>query len=154
MKFTSRADISASSEAVFDHVADFSPFAAEARRRGVIFRRTDALDRPAPGMTWQVDFHFRGRARHLELRASRFLRPEQIEYLGESHGFEVISTLHVVALAPYRTRLHVGVELRPRTLGARILLQSARLGRARLQHRFDERMGLFATMVEEQLLRA
>ncbi|MFT3690186.1 SRPBCC family protein [Paenirhodobacter sp.] len=152
MKFTSRTDISAPAEAVFDRMADFSPFAAEAGRRGLRLRRTDGLTQPGPGMTWEVDFRFRGRMRHLDLRASRFVRPEQIEYHGESTGFEMVGTVQVVALSPARTRLHVGVELRPRSLGARILLQSARLGRVRIQHRFDERIALFATMVEEQLL--
>lgn len=154
MKFSSRTDISAPAEAVFDHVADFAPFAGEARRRGVTFRRTDGLGKPGVGMTWQVDFRFRGRMRQLALQARRFERPGQIEYLGESSGFEMVSTLQIVALAPCLTRLHVGLDLRPRTLGARIVLQSARLGRARLQQRFDERMALFSEMVEEQLLRA
>lgn len=143
MKFSSRVDIAAPAEFVFDQIADFASFEHAARRRGVSLRRIDALAVPGPGMSWEVGFHFRGRLRQLTAEIIRFERPAAIDYSGKSHGFELLLSLQITVLAPGRSRLHVMLDARPRTLGARLLLQSAKLGRSRLERSFEERVATF-----------
>lgn len=143
MKFSSRVDIAAPAEFVFDQLADFSTFERAARRKGVSLRRTDTLAAPGAGTAWDIGFRFRGRLRQLNAEITRFERPAALDYVGSSHGFELGLALQIVAPAEGRSRLHVALEAKPRTLGARLLLQSAKLGRGRIEHRFDERIATF-----------
>lgn len=145
MKFSGRADIAAPAEFVFDQLADFSTFERAARRKGVSLRRTDTLAAPGAGMAWDIGFRFRGRLRQLSAEITRFERPAALDYFGKSHGFELSLTLQIVEPATGRARLHVTLEAKPRTLGARLLLQSAKLGRGRLEHRFEERIAAFGS---------
>ena len=78
----------------------------------------------------------------------RYERPEWLEYEGTSQGFHLILTLQLMALAKGRTRLSTGFEVKPRTLGARLLVQSAKLGRGNLERRYDERVKAFARAIE------
>jgi hypothetical protein len=56
----------------------------------------------------------------------------------------------MMSLAPRRTRMTMAVEVRPKTLAARLVLQSMKLARGRLQRRFDVLGGQLANMIEEQ----
>jgi len=145
MKFSSRVDIAAPAEFVFGQLADFSTFERAARRRGVSLRRVDTLAVPGPGMSWDIGFRFRGRLRQLTAEITRFDRPEALDYTGKSHGFELSLSLQITAPAAGRSRLHVTLEAKPRTLGARLLLQSAKLGRGRLEASFEDRVATFGT---------
>ena len=58
--------------------------------------------------------------------------------------------LEFTALAPRRSRMSTLLEIKPRTLGGRLLLQSARLGRAKLDRRYDERIKSFLRDLESR----
>ena len=148
MRLSTREDINATPDHIFDHLADFTVFRGEALRRGVSMRRTDALSEPAAGMSWQIDFDYRGKARQVMADVQRFDRPEALDYRGLSGSYEVLLELRLMALARARTRLIVGIEVKPRTLGARLVVQSARLGRAGLEKKLAERVRGFARRIE------
>ena len=61
MKFSSREDIEASAEAVFAALCDHAEFQQQMRRSGVSVVRMDELSEIGPGMSWEIDFKFRGR---------------------------------------------------------------------------------------------
>ena len=61
MKFSSREDIEASAEAVFAALCDHAEFHQQMRRSFVSVVRTDELSDIGPGMSWAIDFKFRGR---------------------------------------------------------------------------------------------
>ena len=61
MKFSSREDIEASGEAVCAALCDHAEFQQQMRRSGVSVVRTDELSDIGPGMSWAIDFKFRGR---------------------------------------------------------------------------------------------
>lgn len=148
MKLTGKVDINASAESVFDRLADVTAFGNLIGRKGVASRRTDGGDIPGPGMTWETDFRFRGKDRHMVSQVTRFKRPELLEFDSQTSGFDIAVSVVTVALTPARTRLQVTVEARPRSLGARLLLQSARLGRATLEARFNERIATLGKTLE------
>lgn len=152
MKFSNRVDVAAPAEFVFDQLSDFATFERMALRKGVALRRLDTLKSPGAGMSWDIGFKLRGRARQMIADVSRFERPEQIDCEGTSQGFHLSLTLALMELSKSRTRLTTGLEIRPRTLGARLLLQSAKLGRSNLDRRYDDRVRAFARMIESRAI--
>lgn len=150
MKFSNRVDVAASAEFLFDQLSDFSAFERAALKKGISLRRLDSLAAPGAGMSWDIGFRLRGRARQLIADIRRFERPTRLDYEGTSQGFQLMLGLELTALSPGRTRLTTALELRPRTLGARLLLQSAKLGRAKLERRYDERVKSFLREIEER----
>jgi hypothetical protein len=54
----------------------------------------------------------------------------------------------LVALSRQHTRLHAEFEIRPRSLGARLMIQSAKLGRASLNSRYNKRIAALARNIE------
>lgn len=154
MKLSTRTDIAAPAEFVFARLADFGSFEKMAMRRGISLRRLDALIEPGAGMSWDIGFRFRGKQRQMVTDIRRYDVPELIEYAGQSNSFEAVMELFLTELSKSRTRLQVGLELKPRTLGARLMIQSAKLGKGNLERRFRERVEHFAADIERQAERA
>ena len=154
MKFSSREDIAAPVEFVFDQLADFSAFEGAAVARGVEITRRDTRDTPGRGMKWDVAFRFRGKARAIAAEVARYDRPDRLDYHGRSNSFEVMLEISLVALTRTRTRIQIGLEVKPRTLGARLMVQSAKLGRSNLDARFAQRIGALARKIEARQARA
>ncbi|WP_295531739.1 SRPBCC family protein [uncultured Thioclava sp.] len=150
MKFSTRKDIAAPAEFIFDRLADFSSFERVALRRGITLKRLDTLAIPGAGMSWEIGFRFRGRERQMITDLATFERPEALVYLGTSTSFEARLEMLVTELSKTRTRMQTALEVRPRTLGARLMVQSAKLGKGNLDRRFDERVGHFAQDLERQ----
>lgn len=154
MKFSSREDIAAPAEFVFDQLADFSGFEELAQARGVSLRRLDARTSPGRGLKWEIGFAFRGKPRVIEAEVARYDRPDRLEYQGTSHSFLLHLDISLVALTRTRTRMQIGLEVKPRTLGARLMVQSAKLGRSGLDARFAKRIAAFARTIEARHLSA
>ncbi|MDO5705157.1 MAG: hypothetical protein Q4G49_08810, partial [Paracoccus sp. (in: a-proteobacteria)] len=83
------------------------------------------------------------RRRELRLDVVRFDRPENVRIGGTSDPFDLIVDMTIVALSRVRSRLIFEVDLRPRNMKSRLLLQTARLGKAQLDRRFARRVGEF-----------
>ena len=139
MKFATRHDVDVPAERLFDVVADFDRIERVLVRRGARVQRTD----PAKGlpMAWRVAFNWRGRMREMALAVTRFDRPEAVEMRGEGEAFDMTVHASVVALSRRRSRLLLVADLKPRTIKARLLLQSARLAKTRLDNSFSDRIG-------------
>ncbi|MBD3786977.1 MAG: SRPBCC family protein [Sphingomonadales bacterium] len=152
MKFSSREDIAAPAEFVFDQLADFSAFEEMAVARGVEIRRKDSRTSPGRGLKWEIAFSFRGKARKIDAEVTRYDRPDRLEYQGQSPSFELVMEVSLVALTRARTRMQMGLEVKPRTLGARLMVQSAKLGRSKLDARFAKRIAGFARLIEARHL--
>ncbi|HEY0276434.1 MAG TPA: SRPBCC family protein [Paenirhodobacter sp.] len=146
-----KVDIAAPAGTVFHSITDIETLSILARRRGVVLRRTDGAPEEgmvSPGMTWDADFRFRGKDRHMDAEVTRLIAPDEMAFRAVSRGFEITVTTQVVALAAIRSRLLVTLEARPRTLGARLLLQSARLGQSGLEARFQQRIDAYGKTIE------
>lgn len=154
MKFSTRKDIGAPQDFVFDQFADFPSFERAAMRRGVRLNRLDALPAPAAGMSWDAAFHLRGKERQVVVDVRRFERASALEYSGTSSSFEMALVLSLLAVAPGRTRLQVHFDVKPRTLAARLLVQSAKIGRKALDRKFDERVAKFGAEIERRAQQA
>ncbi|KAF0676611.1 SRPBCC family protein [Profundibacterium mesophilum] len=148
MKFSSRRDIAAPQEVVFDQLSDFSAAERLAQGRGV---RVERLAGPPPEASrWMISYEFRGRERRLDAHVTSYTPPEGFTISGVSDGITLQIDIEVIALAPDRTRLALGIELRPRTLPARILVQSMKLTKPALSRRLDTRIDTIAARIERQ----
>ncbi len=148
MKFSNRVDVALPAERLFERLTDLASIERAALRKGVSMRRLDALTAPGAGMSWDVGFKLRGRARQVIVDITHFAPPARIDYAGTSSSFHLTLVLEQTELSKTRTRLSTTLEVKPRTLGARLMLQSARLGRPNLERRFDERVKALLREIE------
>ena len=148
MKLSSRHDIEAPIDFVFARAADFEEHMRQAMRRGIAVSRTDSLPGIAVGMCWNVRFDWRGKRRQLNGRLSLYQPPERFCVESVSGGIDSLFEIELIALSPGRTRLRAGLEMRPRSMPARLLIQSLKLGKGRLSNGFARRVAAFAEETE------
>ena len=79
MKFSTREDVSAPIEYVFQCVTDFSAFERSALRRGADIQRKDNLKTPGVGVAWRISFPFRGKTRTVAANVQDFDQPNRLE---------------------------------------------------------------------------
>lgn len=150
MRLTTRQDIEAPLDFVYAQMADFAQFERMAMRRGAEVERSDKLEQDGPGMGWRVKFPFRGKTRKLNLRLAD-AQPGSFLALGvEGQAISGDARVELMALSPRRTRLTIAGDVRPKTLAARLLLQSMRLARGRVQKRIDGAAGKLAALIEDR----
>ncbi len=148
MKLVAREDISAPIEAVFEQLSDFDGFERSVLRRGAEMSRLDALPAPGVGMTWRTAFDYRGRPREALIELTSFDGPDRMTLIVKSSGLDIDLLVDLVAMSRTRTRMSVSTEIRPRTLPARLLLQSMKLARHGMLTRFRRKVGEFAVDLE------
>ena len=151
MKLSGRTDIGAPVAFVYECLTDFEGWERSAMRRGADVHRMDKLRGIAPGMTWQARFAWRGKERQLQLCLKRLDRPNHFGLEFDGPSVEGRMNVELVELAAKRTRMLMQVEIKPRTLAARLFIQSLKLAKGRVQKRFDGRLLGIAQDVEQKL---
>lgn len=152
MRFTTKQDIEAPLDFVFRTMTDFEAWERSAMRRGVEVERTDKLTRPGTGMSWASRFSYRGKQRAIELRLVGLEPPATLAFAAQSNAVEGTAKLELMEMSARRTRLHVVVEVSPRSLAARLFLQSLRLARGRIDRKFDQRVAQLASDIAARYL--
>ena len=150
MKLTSRQDIEAPVAFVFAALKDFDAWERSALRRGAEVVRTDKLREVMPGLSWLVKFAYRGKQRKLALRLTSLDQPTMIGFSGTGTSFDGLAGIDLMELASRRKRMSVTLNVRPKSIGARVILQSMRLAKTRLNRRFSDRVGQFCTEIESR----
>ena len=150
MKFTTKQDVDAPVAFVFAALSDFAGWERAAMRRGAEVARTDTLDHTAAGMSWTAKFAYRGRPRQLDLQLVTLESPAHLAFAGQSNAVEGTARVDMMEMSARRTRIHVVSEVTPRTLAARLFLQSLRLARARVDRKFEQRIAQLAADIEHR----
>lgn len=148
MKLSGRTDIGASLDAAFAFLTDFDGWERAALRRGADVTRTDKLKKPGPGMTWHVRFAWRGRERELQIKIVALDPAGQLTIAFDGPSVEGRLNAELVSMAVKRTRLLMQLEAKPRTLTARLFIQSLKLAKTRVQKRYDGRLAQIAADIE------
>ena len=151
MEITAKEDIDAPIERVFGQLSDFKQIERMALRRGVEVKRTDSLPEPGVGMAWDATASFRGKPRDISLKLAGYSPPEELRFHATSGGLEAETVIELVALSKGRTRVAIATVLVPKTLSARLLVQSLKLGKGQLDKRFRKRMAGVARDLEDRL---
>lgn len=154
MKFSTKEDLEVPIDAVFDMLSDFDGFERAAMRHGADVARTDDKDATGEGMTWAVKAHLRGKLREFDVKLATYDRPNQMNFKAASKNIEGKLLVELVALSRNRTRMRVELDVRPQTLPARLLMQSAKLARNTLNRRYKTRIAHFAEDLEDRHKRA
>lgn len=144
MNFTAKQDIEAPAERVWAALTDFAGWERAAFRRGAEVTRTDRLAAPGPGMTWAGRFEFRGQPREITVRLVEMDPGARLVFQGTTKQFTGEVVLDLVEMSARSSRLHLKAEIKPQTLTARILLQSLKLAKGRVQKRIETRLADFA----------
>lgn len=147
MKLTSREDIEAPIDRVHEAIMDFEHFETAALRRGAEVTRSDVNGKPQ----WDTRFDFRQKKRHVVLTLDRHDPPASLDFVFVSPNLEGSVTVELVALGPRRTRMNTALDLRPRTLAARLLLHSLKLARGRILKRYRRRAAQLANVIESRI---
>ncbi|QFT64521.1 Polyketide cyclase / dehydrase and lipid transport [Roseivivax halotolerans] len=153
MQFSHKEDIEAPLDEVFAALSDFDTIERSILRRGVEVARTDRLAGPCAGMTWRATFSFRGKSRDAEVVLSRFEPPTLMVFDSVSGGLETRTIVECVALSRSRTRVGIDTTLTAKTLSARLILQSMKLAKGRIDRKFKDRVASAATELERRLKR-
>ncbi len=150
MKLTTKQDVEAPLDVVYARLTDFDHFERMAMRRGAEVERTDRLKKPDIGMAWRLRFTFKGKQRNMAVRFADAEPGSHLAWAFDSVPIEGTVKVELVSLSPRRTRMTLAVDIRPKTLAARLMIQSLRLAKGRVQRRLDLRAGQLANMIEEQ----
>ncbi len=151
MRLSARADIAAEPEAVFAELTEFERFERMALQAGAEVVRADALETPGAGMEWVIKAPIRGRMRRIDMTLVDLHPAERLEFHAVSQGFDMGYVIELLTPRPGKTRMQVAFDIRPKTLASRITLQSAKLRKATLSRRFDERVKRLARLIEDRI---
>lgn len=153
MKLASRYDVEAPIDRVFAELMNIDQWERGAMRRGADVTRTDTLKAPGPGMTWVSNFRYRGKDRTATLRIARLEPPTKVELAVMSSLVDAGIVIDLVELSLRRTRCQVYLELRPKTLAAKLYVQSLKLAKGRVERNFQARTSQFVLELEDRIRR-
>ncbi len=140
MKFSTRIDTDLPAERLFEVIGNFDALERMVIGRGAAVARIDPSNEPGIGMGWNIGFDWRGKSRQLRLAVTQFDRPEQMMMAGHSEALDLTVVATVVALSRVKSRLIFETDVRPRNMRARLMLQTAKLGKAQLDRRYQRRI--------------
>ena len=150
MQCSSKEDIEAPIDAVFAMLSEFETFERRAIRRGAEVQRSGDLRPPRVGMSWDARFVLRGKTRDLHIELTEYQPPNGMKFTASSPNLQGGFAIELMALSPRRTRVSIKVTVDPKTLAARLLLQSLRLAKKNLNKRFKLRFANFIKDMEER----
>lgn len=150
MKFSTKEDIEAPIDVVFDMLCDFESFERSAMRRGAEVQRLDKMSEPGVGMEWDAAFDMRGKRRELRIEMVTFDRPNEMVLESRSVGLNGLMSFELIALSRSRTRVHVALDIKPLNLSARLLVQSLKLAKTSLTKKYKLRIAEYAKGMEDR----
>lgn len=149
MEFSTTKDIEAPQDQAFRALVDFSVFERQALRNNIDVTRTSGEAPVGVGTSWRIRFRFRNQPWTVDAKVIRFEPTSGYVIRGVSSGIDIEATVDLLALARGVTRLSVTVALFPRSISTRLLVQSLRLVRARVESKLDNRVARAARDIEE-----
>lgn len=148
MEFTSRKDIKASQASVFGAISEFATFERQARSHGIEIVRTNAESAGNDGLSWKLGFELGGRRRVMTAHMEAFVPPKGYIIAASMDGIDLRMVFDLIALSPGTTRMNSGLSMVPRGIKARVMVQSLKMVRGRIQSRIDGQLADFATAIE------
>jgi uncharacterized protein (DUF2164 family) len=119
-------------------------------RRGAEVMRTDTQRKPGPGMQWQARFTYRSKMRTSDIELVELAEKSALGFKALSPNIQADARVELMEMSTKRTRIHVTLDVVPRSLGARLFLQSLRLARARIDRKFEARVAQLAAEIEQR----
>jgi len=149
MKFETTEDIDAPQDFAFACFTDFIRYEKMAQNYGADLRRVGGFAEVSEGAAWRGSIPIKGRTRGVEAEVSSYSPSEYARIDTVVGGMNVVFEMRFEALADEKTRLIAVTELQARTLAARLVIQSAKLARKRVQARITSRIVALANEYED-----
>jgi len=150
MKLTVKYDVEAPLAFVFGQLVDFGGWERAAMRRGADVIRSDKLREVGPGAMWHANFRYRAKDRAVTIRLDNLTPQTAMGLTAISKVVDGVIGMDLLDLGATRTRFTVRLDVRPKTLAARIYVQSLRLARARVERSFAQRIAQFTAEIEHR----
>lgn len=148
MQFSSVQDVNAPLDFVFKQLSDFDTYESYALRVGADVKRLDDLAQPGVGMCWKVKGEFRGKKREVEIQVVEYLPDNMLKLFMKMSGLEANVSLESMALTRKQSRIKVTTVLKPKTISARLIVQSAKLAKNSMNRKFNHRFWSYANHIE------
>ena len=139
MKFVAKKDVEIPQQVLFDRMADFQLFERVAIRRGVEVIRTGSMA-SAGGLKWDCKFEYRGRDRNARVQVAEFTTPERLVFLVTNAALNLRLDITLSPLSKKQSRFIVTSVIEPKTVTARLLVQSMKLARSKYNQRYQKRV--------------
>lgn len=153
MKLTAKTDLDAPAGFVYACLAVHAAWERDAAQRGIEIERPVDMPLSGLGAGWLVKVPFRGQPVAILLRLEQQVPPERLGFAMQSKAIEGDFVLNVIELSPRRTRLQLVMEVKARTIAARLLLNTLTLARGRVQARVEKRVRQIGAMILDRHLR-
>ena len=153
MKLSTREDVRAPRDFVFERLTDFELIETLIRERGVGLTTSQDEDGPKPGKRWSASYAWRGRDFKTEAELQSITPPEAYVVKSLTGGVTCLAEVDLLSLDADRTRIFASLDFRPTTLSSRLLLQTLKLAKPRLTEKFESRLGKFAARIQDDYSR-
>ncbi len=153
MKMKAKQDVDAPVAFVYMALTDFDGWERHAMRRGADVNRTDKLRQPGPGMTWLARFAYGGKERTTSVRVDAMDAPVHLAMAVFSPVVEGQCKLDLLEMASKRTRVHFDIDIKPKSITARLYVQTLRLAKGRVERALQKRTASLAAEIEDRYRR-
>lgn len=99
-------------------------------------------------MIWDVAGDIRGKRRKLSIELTEHRPDNLMKFFVKSSGIEASATMEAMALTRKQSRIKVTTVLKPKTISARLILQSAKLAKNSMNRKFNHRFWTYANYIE------
>lgn len=154
MKLTAKTDLEVPAAFVFATLVDHASWEREAVRNGAEIERPPGTPAAGLGAAWRIRGHFRGKPRKVLLKIEELTENQRVVLSIDSPSIEGSARFEVMVLSPRRSRLRVDVEIKPRTLAARLFINTMRLAKGRVQAKFETRLGQMGGRIKDRYERS
>lgn len=154
MRLTAKTDLEVPAAFVFATLIDHASWEREAIRNGVEVERPQGTPDNGVGAEWLIRGHFRGKARRALIRIEEMTPSQRLALLIDSPTIDGIARIEVMVLSPRRSRLRVDLEVKPKTLAARLFINTMRLAKGRVQARFERSLGNLGARIKDRYERS
>jgi len=149
MKFETTEDIDAPQDFTFARFTDYIRYEKMAHSYGADLRRVGGFAEVSEGATWRGSIPIKGRTRGVEAAVTEYTPSDYARVDTTVGGMNVVFEMRFEPLADEKTRLIAVAELQARTLAARLVIQSAKLARKRVQARITSKIVALANEYED-----
>jgi hypothetical protein len=139
MKFSANQDVDIAQYDLFERMSNFGHFEGQAIRRGVTVVR-QGLSMAMVGLKWKCVFKLLGRDHAMVIELSEFDQGNAVLFNFLNFSLNIRVRAELSALSRQRIRVHATSVLEPKTLAARLLVQSMKLGRSKFNKRLQARL--------------
>jgi hypothetical protein len=150
MKLTAKTDLEVPAAFVYATLVDHPTWEREAVRNGIEIERPADSPERGVGASWLIRGQFRGKARKVLVKIDEETPSQRVGVTMDSPSMEGVARIEVMVLSPRRSRVRIDLEVKPKTLAARLMINTMRLAKGRVQARFEKGLGTLGARIKER----